>query len=325
MFVSQLACRCYAAVVSAPKRTGIYVEVLVISPMERIWELTQKPEAHERWDLRFSSITYLPRSSDSEPQRFLYETRIGAGLAIRGTGESIATRFAEDGSATSSLKFASSEKLSLIREGSGYWRYIPTKEGLRFLTWYDYRVRFGMAGRMVDLLFRPVIGWATAWSFDRMRLWAEHDITPETSLRLAIIHAISRLAIAAVWLWHGLVPKLLMRDVDERTMLARAGVPEGLLPWLGAAEIAMALLFVSTWRWRGMFVVQALIMIAALVGVALRSPQYLTHAFNPVTLNLLVIALAITGWVASEDLPSASHCLRVDERGRAAEQESGKE
>jgi hypothetical protein len=31
----------------------------------------------------------------------------------------------------------------LIREGSGYWRYVPTGNGLRFFTWYDYEVRFG--------------------------------------------------------------------------------------------------------------------------------------------------------------------------------------
>jgi hypothetical protein len=304
------------------RQTGIYVEILIRAPLERVWELTQKPEVHERWDLRFSSIEYLPKSSESEPQRFLYETRIGAGLAIRGTGESVATRIAEDGSATSSLKFASGDSLSLIREGAGYWRYIPTPEGLRFLTWYDYRVRFGKAGRLLDRIFRPLIGWATAWGFDRMRLWAERDIAPEISLRFAAVHALSRIAIAFVWLWHGLIPKLLLSDADERIMLARAGLPEAWLPWVGAAEIAMALLVLLTWRWRGMFVLQALLMIAALVAVALQSPAYLTRAFNPVTLNLLVVTLAVIGWIASEDLPSASHCLRVDPRRSDAKQDA---
>lgn len=115
-----LASRCYAADVNKVSQSGIYVEILINAPLERIWELTQKPDVHQRWDLRFSRIEYLPKSSENEPQRFLYETRIGLGLAIRGTGESIASRVAEDGSATSSLKFASDDRLSLIREGAGY-------------------------------------------------------------------------------------------------------------------------------------------------------------------------------------------------------------
>ena len=306
---------CYAADVGKRRQPGIYVEILIRAPLERVWELTQKPEVHQRWDLRFSSIEYLPKSRESDPQRFLYETRIGAGLTIRGTGESVAAHVAEDGSATSSLQFASDDKLSLIREGAGYWRYIPTTEGLRFLTWYDYRVRFGAAGRLLDRLFRPVIGWATAWSFDRMRLWAERDTAPELSMRFAVVHALSRIAVAAVWLWHGLVPKLLFRDADERIMLAHVGLPESWLPWIGSAEIVMALLVLSTWRWRGMFVLQALLMLVALLAVALQSPHYLTHAFNPVTLNLLVVVLSFIGWIASRDLPTASRCLRVDPRG----------
>lgn len=35
-----------------------------------------------------------------------------------------------------------------------------------------------------------------------------------------------------------------------------------------------------------------------------------SHAFNPVTLNLLVIVIAVVGWIASSNLPSAMGCLR---------------
>ncbi|GAA1175730.1 hypothetical protein F4556_002188 [Kitasatospora gansuensis] len=34
-------------------------------------------------------------------------------------------------------------------------------------------------------MLRPWIGWLTAWSFDRLRLWAEREITPERSRRSA--------------------------------------------------------------------------------------------------------------------------------------------
>lgn len=162
----------------------IYVEILLRAPLEEVWEKTQLPELHARWDLRFSRIEYLPRSFDGEPQRFRYATRIGFGLTVEGCGESVGERERPDGSRASALKFWSDDSKSLIRRGSGYWLYIPVAEGTRFLTRYDYEARFGAAGRLVDrLLFRPLLGWATAWSFDRLRLWVERGVEPERSLR----------------------------------------------------------------------------------------------------------------------------------------------
>ena len=61
-----------------------------------------------------------------------------------------------------------------------------------------------------------------------------------------------------------------------------------------------------------MFIANAMAMVFASVVVAVRSPYYLTAAFNPVTLNLGVFALAITGWFASKTLPTALRCLRVN-------------
>jgi len=40
------------------------------------------------------------------------------------------------------------------------------------------------------------------------------------------------------------------------------------------------------------------------------SPSYLVAAFNPVTLNLAMIALSLVGYVAAAEIPSASRCLR---------------
>jgi len=290
---------------------GIYVEIEIQDAFEHVWKLTQDPVLHQRWDLRFSSIQYLPRPNLAEPQRFLYETRIGFGLSIRGNGESVGERTGSQGEAASSLKFASSDPKSLIHEGSGYWRYLPTPAGLRFFTWYDYSVRFGLAGRVVDrLVFRPLMGWATAWSFDRMRLWAERGQTPESSLALSLIHATARLAVAGIWIWHGLVPKLVYRNLDEQTMLAQAGVSLKFLPRIGASEILIGILMVVSWRWRSVFLANIALMCAATGAVAAFSPHYLTAAFNPVTLNLAVLALSVVGWLAAKSLPSARRCLR---------------
>jgi hypothetical protein len=162
---------------------SIYVEILVRAPIDTVWAHTQTPSLHEKWDLRFSRIEYLPKSHEAEPQRFRYSTRIGFGVAISGEGESVGQRNRDDGSRSSALKFGSAHPLSLIHEGSGYWKYIPTVNGIRFVTWYDYRTRFGRAGALFDtVIFRPLLGWATAWSFDRLRILLENaDEYPSAS------------------------------------------------------------------------------------------------------------------------------------------------
>jgi hypothetical protein len=301
---------------------GIYVEIVIPGSnpdvMDCLWQRTQDPALHERWDLRFTSITYLPRPDPSQPQRFLYATRIGFGVGIAGEGESVGTRDAPDGVRTSALKFWSDDPRSLILDGSGYWKYIPVAEGVKFLTWYDYTTRFGALGRGLDRLFRPLLGWATAWSFDRLRLWIERGIDPALALERSVVHATARLAIAGVFLWHGLVPKLLFRHPDESAMLTDAGISEASarlhVMAAGAAEIVLALLLVVWWRSRALLVLVIALMAAAMLLVGWFSPRFLVSAFNPVTLNACVIALAAIALLSSRNLPSASRCRRRPEK-----------
>ncbi len=159
----------------------VYVECLIRADMEALWERTQRAELHQRWDLRFTEIDYLPRADDG-PQYFRYAFRLLPGLLITGTGVTAGERH-DAGGRTSALRFSSDHPLSLIRSGSGYWRYVPTSDGVRFITRYGYRPGWG---RPADLVFRPLIGWATAWSFDRLRLWLETGQTPERSLWQAL-------------------------------------------------------------------------------------------------------------------------------------------
>lgn len=295
---------------------SIYVEITVRGDMEALWERTQDPDLHEQWDLRFSEIDYLPREDEEAPQRFRYATRLGFGLRIEGDGESVAEKRTEDGVRTSALTFASDDPTSLIREGSGYWRYVPTEDGIRFLTWYSYKTRFGAIGRVFDrLVFRPLMGWATAWSFDRLRLWIEESIPPRVSLRRAQTYAVARIGLALIFLYHGLVPKLLALHPDELALMTAGGVGPDAAPLLvrvlGAVEVVWAGLLLWRWHSRRLLVATAVLMVVALAGVAATAPGFLVEAFNPVTLNLSVIALCVVAWLSGETLPTARRCLRT--------------
>jgi len=164
----------------------------------RLWHVTQTPAQHVRWDLRFNEIEYLPKANASDPQKFRYLTRLGFGITIEGWGETVNTR---EASPTSALRFGSDDPKSLIREGSGCWIYRSVEDGVDFSTIYDYQVRYGWSGQLVDrVVFRPLMIWATRWSFDRLRLWLEEEISPELALRLWLLKILVRVALGLVWL-----------------------------------------------------------------------------------------------------------------------------
>ncbi len=181
---------------------GLYVETVIRAPMDRIWETTQDPAQHERWDLRFTEITYGEPPAPGQPRRFVYAIRLGPRgrplVRVAGAGATVGERARPDGTRTSALRFGSPDPRSPILDGSGWWRYVPTPDGVRFLTGYTYSTRWGRAGASVDRrTLRPLMGWATAWSFDRLRIWLEDGVTPESSLRRALLDAGCRAAAVA--------------------------------------------------------------------------------------------------------------------------------
>lgn len=294
---------------------SVYVEIRIRAPLERVWAYTQSPELHERWDLRFSKIVQVKSDTPLEPQRFSYVTRIAFGLTIVGEGESFGKRDLADGSYTSTLRFGSRDRWSLIQNGAGYWKYIPTDNGVRFLTRYDYRVRFGRVGKMIDcLVFRPILAWATAWSFDRLRLWLERGSDPAAALRHTIARSAARCTVAFVFAYQGLVPKILQQTADAQSVLRKEWLSSSQVVLTNAllayGELFFALCLVVFWRARWPVFVVIGLMVAATAGVALNPARHLGAVFNPVALNLTIIALGIVDLLASRNVPSASQCLR---------------
>jgi hypothetical protein len=156
-------------------QSAIYVEIEIRSTMERVWELTQDPSQHPRWDERFTSIAPTAELA-SGGYRFRYERRLPFHTIV-GTGTSLGERSRPDGSRTSALRFTTTDRLSPLGDGRGYWRYVPTAHGVTFVTGYDYAPGWGA---LVDsLVLRRFIGWMTAWSFDRLRIWCETGVEPE--------------------------------------------------------------------------------------------------------------------------------------------------
>lgn len=118
------------------RRRAIYVESLIRANLDDLWLATQDPGSHQRWDLRFTQIDYLPATGQAGQagQRFRYAVRLGPGVTVSGVGVCAGERVRPDGTRTSALRFGSSDRMSLIRSGSGYWRYVPTARGIRFIT-----------------------------------------------------------------------------------------------------------------------------------------------------------------------------------------------
>jgi hypothetical protein len=209
-------------------RKPLYIETKIKCNLDTLWLYTQDPAIHEKWDLRFSEIKYLPKDSTAESQKFLYSTQIGLGIKVNGIGESMATRTKVNGESTSVLKFSSDSSISIIRKGSGYWKYRPESDGIKFFTGYDYETRWGIAGKALDkFIFRSMMVWATAWSFDCLKNWIEKGVHPSQALASQFTVTISSLVLSIAWIYQGLVPKLLFTNSGELKLIKQSGVFNG--------------------------------------------------------------------------------------------------
>jgi uncharacterized membrane protein YphA (DoxX/SURF4 family) len=282
-------------------------ETVIRCDPEILWRRTQVPEEHARWDLRFSDIAYLPREDPDAPQRFRYATRIGFGLAIEGWGETIG----QGDRRGSALRFGSADAKSLIREGAGCWILRDDPAGMHFSTVYDYEPRYGRIGRAFDrLLFRPLMVWATRWSFDRLRLWIEEGLAPELALRLWLARLAARTALGLVWIHEGLVPKILAVSPAELALVARTGLawgsPARTLAAVGVAEILAGLWLLSGRAERGAVTVTTLLMLALTGLVIADDPAALANPLGGIAKNLCLLACAAVVWMLAPRVPSAA-------------------
>ena len=156
----------------------IVVEAIIPAPVEIVWERTQTPEPHVAWDIRFTHIDYLDETDKRGFHLMDYRTDVVFGIEVKGIGRYLQNTPPRH----STFEFESADWKSIITLGRGTWQYEPCAEGTYFRTVYDYGVRYGWLGKMLDrLIFRNLMRLATEWGFETLRLWCAGD--EEATLR----------------------------------------------------------------------------------------------------------------------------------------------
>lgn len=292
----------------------IYVSAEMNTTMEKLWEYTQAPHIHTEWDARFTEISYLEKQ-EGEPQKFLYKTKIGFGFEIAGEGESIGEIRKETGERISSLKFWTDNTLSLIQIGRGYWKYTPCKEHIHFETQYDYDTRYGRIGNVIDFyMFRPLLGWATAWSFDALKLWLEKGLHPRLLIRRTMTYWLVCFLFAFVWMYQGIFPKIIFSHPEEMKMLSAiigaTGNSIAILKVIGMLEFIFGIIWLFPVPKQKLFILHIFMLIALTIVAGFTNIISFIEPFNPITLNVLLMGVSIVGYMNSFDLPSAKNCKR---------------
>lgn len=114
---------------------------------------------------------------------------------------------------------------------------------------------------------------------------------------------VSRLALGAVWIYEGLVPKLLFVRPDQVELVRRSGLcfgtPEFFLQLLGAAQVAFAIWLLIGFAERMAVAIATLGMWILIVLVAMANPSMLTDPYGALIKDLCLTACAYTVWSLS--------------------------
>lgn len=107
---------------------------------------------------------------------------------------------------------------------------------------------------------------------------------------------ICRVALAISWIYQGAVPKIVCQNRSEIELLGHL-VPVyqwacTAVTWIGAGEIVFGLfLLIAVWNW--VFWLNIATLSGLLLYVLLFEREMFTLPFNPLTLNLSLIALSL--------------------------------
>lgn len=113
---------------------------------------------------------------------------------------------------------------------------------------------------------------------------------------------LSRLAIVFIWLYHGIVPKLIFAHATELELAGQGptlGSPEATIFVAGIVEVIAGLVVAIWWRARWPIHLSLFGFILLLLGAIVLSPEHATHAFNPITTTGAAIIFCLIQLVES--------------------------
>jgi len=114
---------------------------------------------------------------------------------------------------------------------------------------------------------------------------------------------ICRLALGMVWLYEGLVPKLLFVRSDQVDLVRRSGLffgtPEFFLQLLGVAQVVCAIWLLAGFAERLAVFIATTGMVILIVLVARANPAMLTDPYGALIKDFCLIACAYTVWSLS--------------------------
>ena len=133
--------------------------------------------------------------------------------------------------------------------------------------------------------------------------------TPSPHTTLARIRHLCNLTVAGIWLYQGIVPKLLGPHADEIAMSAAFSIPAAFQATVshaaGVGEVLLGLCILAFPRRAWPQLVSAVVTAGLLAFVALYAPRYLVGAFNPVVMNTASIVLSVVAVMALREEPAA--------------------
>ena len=129
--------------------------------------------------------------------------------------------------------------------------------------------------------------------------------TVSNTVKLAYINTISRLSVAFVYFYHGLIPKIIWLDdvevlMDEAHNIGIKSETIALIGGITEITLSLAIIFfkkslLPIYLAIGLFVV-------LLIDVAIMLPELLIKAFNPLTINTVCLALCLIVIISHSDL-----------------------
>ena len=159
------------------------------------------------------------------------------------------------------------------------------------------------------------MGYATALSFDVLKRWLERGEAPSSQYRRYFTMQLLTVFFAFLWIYQGLVPKLLAMHPQEKTMVASGlsltdATATNVVFVIGLAEVLFGVVWLLYRKKRHLLVLQMIAFPLLTIAAFIAAPEAAIHPFNPVTFNVSLIVLTGIGLLISRDLPTATSCKR---------------